>query len=145
MIGKHLNYQVKFIIILFMKKLGRIIIPLKHLPQQHELETAQFFANHGKIVEFIMPNRSKGIKNADIKMDSILWEIKSPFNDSQRTIEHLLRKALKQSKNIIFDLRRLKVSDAKCITQIKYQFKLIKGINRIIIITKYHNILDFKK
>ncbi|MCL2144412.1 MAG: hypothetical protein FWH43_02815 [Endomicrobia bacterium] len=129
-----------------MTKYGKTIIPYGVNPEPHEIETAQFFNKHGKDVEFLTPNRTRGVKNPDIKMDSILWEIKSPKNTSKRAIENIFRKALKQSKNIIFDLSRSRMSnDNKGVAQITKQFALVKNAHRLIIITKAKKLLDFKK
>jgi hypothetical protein len=128
-----------------MKRYGKTTFPFEYRPKEHELDTAQFFNKLGKDVEFLTPNRTKGIKNPDIKIDGVLWEIKSPNNDGKHTIEHIFRKALKQSKNIIFDLRRTKMSNDKCVSQIIKHFTLIRGIGRLLIITKSNKLLDIKK
>ncbi|MCL2335538.1 MAG: hypothetical protein FWC57_05680 [Endomicrobia bacterium] len=78
-------------------------------------------------------------------MDNIFWEIKSPQSDGKHTIEHAFRKALKQSENIIFDLRRSKMPDSKCISQLTKYFDDMKKIKRLLIITKSQKLLDFKK
>jgi hypothetical protein len=129
-----------------MKKIGKTIILYGVTPEPHELETAQFFNKLGKDVEFLVPNRTKGMKNPDIKMDNILWEIKAPKSTNKRAIENIFRKALKQSKNIIFDLRRSRPSnDRKVISQIKKQFELVKNAGRLLIVTKAKELLDLKK
>jgi len=68
-------------------------------------------------------------------MDDIFWEIKAPQSNGKHTIEHAFRKALKQSENIIFDLRRSKMLDSKCISQLTKHFKDMKKIKRLLIIT----------
>ncbi|MCL1973085.1 MAG: hypothetical protein FWG57_08920 [Endomicrobia bacterium] len=127
-----------------MTKFGKTIIPFEYRPEPHELDTAKFFNKLGKDVEFLTPNRTKGIKNPDIKMDGILWEIKAPKNNSKRTIENIFRKALKQSKNIIFDLRRTKISD-RGVSQVIKQFNLVRNADRLLIIAKSNKLLDLKK
>jgi len=131
----------------FMKKKnrGKYIAPYGANIQLHEIETAKFLNRLGKDVEFLVPIYQKGARTPDIKMDGFFWEIKAPQSNGKHTIEHILRKALKQSKNIIIDLRRSKSSDKKNISQITRNFKLIKDVNRILIITKSNNLLDFKK
>jgi hypothetical protein len=128
-----------------MQNFGKTTFPCEYRPESHELDTAQFFNKIGKDVEFLTPNRTKGIKNPDIKMDEIIWEIKSPKNTGSRSIENIFRKALKQSKNIIFDLRRAKRANNKCVSQIVRQFTLIKTADRLLIITKSNKLLDIKK
>ena len=41
-------------------------------------------------------------------IDGIIWEIKAPESDKAKVIEKNLRKALHQSKNVVFDSRRMK-------------------------------------
>jgi ABC-type uncharacterized transport system ATPase subunit len=128
-----------------MVKFGKTIIPCKYLPELHEIATAKFFNRLGKDVEFLTPVYIKGTKTPDIKMDGLLWEIKSPTGNSHRTIENNLRAALKQSTNIILDLRRIKLNERKAIDQINRAFKLSKKIGRLLIIKKNQNLLDIKR
>ncbi len=125
-------------------KPGKIIIQHGAFPEPHEILTANFFTGIGKDIEFIRPNLANGVKNPDIKMDGVIWETKSPCGNSKRTIENNFRKAQKQSKNIVFDLRRIKLSEKIAISKIKQEFSLQHGhkIRRIMIITKKHEILD---
>ena len=55
-------------------------------------------------------------------MDGVEWEIKCPVGDSKRTIENNMRKAIKQSHNVIFDLRHIGMSDSQCVSQLEQQF-----------------------
>ena len=90
------------------KRIGRVdFSSLKNPPEKHERATASFFARRGKDVEFIRPHSIKGSRNPGFMMDGKTWEIKSPTTYSDSSFEYNLRKAIKQSKNIIFDLRRL--------------------------------------
>ncbi|MDR1195402.1 MAG: hypothetical protein LBL00_02890 [Endomicrobium sp.] len=128
-----------------MTKYGKIIIPYGVNPEPHELETAKFFNKLGKDVTFIAPVYEKGAKTPDIRMDGLLWEIKAPKGNSSRTIENNLRAALRQSANLIIDLRRTKLSEQKAISQINREFKLRKNIVKLIIIKKNQKLLDIKR
>jgi hypothetical protein len=128
-----------------MPKIAKTIIPHKVFPEKHELETAWFFNKLGEDVEFISRNYNKGMKTPDIKMSGIFWEIKAPKSDSKYTIQHSFKKALRQSQNIIFDLRRIKIAQDKCIDKLKKEFSNSKSIKRLLIITKSNNLLDFTK
>ena len=88
---------------------GRIdFSELKSLPEKHEEATARFFARLGKDIVFIRPSSIKGAKTPDFRMDGKAWETKSPIVFSNYSFENNFRKAVKQSPNIIFDLRRLR-------------------------------------
>ncbi len=124
-------------------KPGKIIIQHGAFPEPHEIMTANFFTGIGKDIEFIRPNLASGVKNPDIKMDGIKWEIKSPCGNSRATIEKIYKKAQLQSINIIFDLRRIGMPEEKAISKIKREFSLRPGkVKRVIIITKKAKILD---
>jgi hypothetical protein len=130
-----------------MNKYGKIIIPCGVIPEKHELETTNFFAELGKDVEFLAPSYTKGIYSPDVLIDGCRWEIKSPCGNSKRTIENNFRKAQKQSENIIFDLRRIRLNEQIAISKIKRELSLQHSgkMRRIIIITKNHKILDLKR
>jgi hypothetical protein len=130
-----------------MNKFGKIIIPCGVIPEKHELETASFFAQLGKDVTFLVPSYAKGIYSPDVQIDGRRWEIKSPCGSSKRTIENNFRKAQKQSGNIIFDLRRIRLDENAAITKIKRELSLQRSgrIRRIIIITKNNKLLDMKR
>jgi hypothetical protein len=126
-------------------KIGKTIIPLGVFPQKHELETAWFFNELGKDIEFLKPIDKQHIKTPDIKMDGIFWEIKSPIGSSSRTIENNLRTALCQSTYIIIDLRKIKLNEKKAIMQIQKVFNLVKKFRRILIICKGKKLIDLEK
>jgi len=126
---------------------GTTIIPFGAHPEQHEIEIAKILNKYGKNIEFLIPVEAKYARTPDIKMDGDFWEIKSPKGNSSRTIENNLRSALRQSKNIIIDLRRIKVDETRAISQINKQFKQSKkSIKNIIVIRKNYEIqiLDIK-
>ncbi|MCL1901585.1 MAG: hypothetical protein FWG57_08980 [Endomicrobia bacterium] len=124
---------------------GKTIIPYGVFPELHELETARFFNKLGKDVEFLVPSYTKNSKTPDIKMDNILWEMKAPKGGSNRTIENNLRAALKQSANLILDLRRIKLNERKALFQINRAFKLSKKIIRVLVVKKNKSLLDIKR
>ena len=99
---------------------GRIdISQLNTPPDKSEFAVAKYFAELGKDIMFIPPSAIPGQHRPDILMDGVEWEIKCPEGSSKRTIENNMRKAIKQSCNIIFDLRRIKLSEAQAINQLK--------------------------
>ncbi len=125
-------------------KPGKIIIPIGVFPEKHELETANVLAALGKNIEFLAPIYAKGVFTPDLIMDGQRWEIKSPCGNSKRTIENNYRNASLQSMNIIFDLRRIGLSEKVAIKYIEQQFNLRRGkIKRVMVISKNEKILDF--
>ena len=84
-------------------------------------------------------------KTPDLRMNNIEWELKSPQGDGAKTIENILKKAAKQSKNIILDFSRIKMNGSHALSRTKYYLRSSKhGIKKLIIITKSHKIIDLK-
>ena len=60
-------------------------------------------------------------------------------------MQNTIQKALKQSKNVIVDLRRTKRSQERCLQELEKEFNRSKNLQRLKIITKSRKILDFEK
>lgn len=82
------------------------------------------------------------IPTPDIIYEGREWEIKSPIDGSSRTLENNLRLALRQSPNIILDLRRIKSSEANCLRELRRQTQRINRIKKLLVITKQGKIVD---
>ena len=113
-------------------------------PAKHELATAKFFSEMGKDVMFIEPSNIPEVYRPDILMDGVEWEMKSPIGSSKRTIEKNYHKAALQSKNIIFDLRRINVPEAICLKQLEREFYDKKSL-RLLVIKKDDTLVKFGK
>lgn len=59
-------------------------------------------------VEFIRKSEEPYAASADVLIDGIQWEMKSPKSDKLKMVQKNLRLALRQSRNVIFDSRRMK-------------------------------------
>lgn len=114
-------------------------------PEKAEFETATYFAELGKDIVFIQPSSIPNQHRPDILMDGIEWEIKCPLGNSKRNIENNMRTALKQSHNVIFDLRHTKTSERRCISQLEYQFQKRSQLKRLYIIKKNGELIKFPK
>ncbi len=81
----------------------------------------------------------------DLRIKNIEWELKSPQGDGVKTIENILKKAAKQSKNIILDFSRIKMNGNQALSRTKYYLHNNKhGIKKLIVVTKNYKIIDFK-
>jgi Contact-dependent growth inhibition CdiA C-terminal domain len=118
------------------------IIPNGVVLQTHEIATIVFLTELGFDVELIPPINRNNVKTPDIRMNGLEWEIKCPRGDGKYNIEHSFRSVLKQSQNIIFDVRRSKIPQQKCISEIKRRHKDFKKVNRVLIIGKRSKTLD---
>lgn len=84
-------------------------------------------------------------KTPDLRIKGVEWELKSPQGAGSRTIENILKKAVKQSKNIVLDFSRIKMNSNQAIARTKHYIHNNKhGIKKLIIVTKNHKVIDFK-
>ncbi len=116
-------------------------------PWKHERQTALFLAEKGYNIRFIPPSNAKGVHTPDIVVNNDLaWEIKSLRTSKESTIKHSFSSAIKQSANIIFDLRALTNAEShkaqQLITKI---FSYFRAAKRLIIITKDNQLIKLSK
>ena len=55
----------------------------------------------------------------DIKMDGLKWELKAPLGGGNQLTENTIQKVLKQSQNVIIDLRHTKLHQTKCLAELE--------------------------
>ena len=131
-------------IIWVMKKKGKIA-PNGVVLKTHENATAVFLTEQGFDVELIPASNIEGVHTPDIKMDGLKWEMKAPLGEGNQLMENTIQRALRQSQNIIIDLRHTKRHQTKCLRELEKQFLNKKGIKRLKVITKSGKTLDFEK
>ena len=72
--------------------------------------------------------------------------MKSPKGKTRSTLEHAFQTAMKQSVNIVFDLRRIQMPNEKAVTILEQLFNYSKGIKNLLVISKGRKkLLDYKK
>ena len=69
-------------------------------------------------------------------MNGLKWEMKSPKGKSRSTLEHAFQAAVKQSENIIFDLRRTDFPEEKSLATLSKLMMTSKRAKTLGIITK---------
>lgn len=127
-----------------MRKRGKIT-PNGVVLKEHENATVVFLTELGYDVELIPKSNVKGVHTPDIKIGKVKWEMKSPKGEGGSLMKNTIQKALKQSCYIIIDLRRTKRHQTKCLRELKRQFDNSKSVQRIMVITKSGQILEFRK
>lgn len=95
-----------------MEKTGVIIIEPGVDVWPHEKRTAEALAQRGLDVRFVRKRDGEHIRTPDIVIDGEMWEMKSPQSSDMDKVRKNLRKALGQSRNIIFDSQRIKAVPA---------------------------------
>ncbi len=133
-------------IMVLRRKTGKIIITHGIIVWHHELITADALSGAGYEVEFLHAKSTEYSKSPDILMDGNEWEIKSPTASKLSAVERNLKKAYKQSNNIIFDSHRMgRLPDKSIQKELVKQFKLTKNIERIIFVNRKRQIVDIRK
>ena len=96
-------------------------------------------------MELIPKSNREGEHSADIKIGRLLWEMKAPKGEGSSLMKNTIQKAVKQSENVVLDLRRTKRHQTKCLSEIKREFVNSKSIRRIMIITKERKVIEMVK
>lgn len=124
------------------KKYGKIIIPGDVSIWPHELRVAKILAAAGHTVEFL-PTRN--YKTADVLVDGVEYEIKSPMTNKTDKLERVIKRALRQSPNIIYDASRIKtMTDVNLRRFLVNKARQQPQIGRLLMITKRGEIVDIK-
>ena len=114
-------------------------------PEKHELYTAKFFADKGKNITFICPSSIPEVYRPDILMDGKKMGNQITYRKRKKTIERNMHKAAKQSKYIIFDLRRIGLPEKQCLSQLKVEFEKRQYLCKLLIITKANELLELSR
>ena len=113
--------------------------------QDHEFATVKLFLEMGYDIELIPRSQIKNYRTPDIMMNGIPWELKAPKGDGKYTAQNTMQNAAGQSRNVIVDLRRCKMSEALAIKEFQREYRESKSIKRMKIVKKDAEILDFEK
>lgn len=124
-----------------MKQNAGVFVPKGRKVWPHEQHVANILANDDHYIEFL-PERT--LKTPDIRIDGLTeYEIKSPENPRNITIERALKKALKQCPNVIIDASRMKgAKDERIQNFLTFQARSRKQLKKLLLITKKGKIID---
>ena len=122
-----------------------IITPNGVSLEKHEYDTILFLTTLGFDIELIPPSHIPNRRTPDFKMNGIEWEMKSPKGKTRSTLEHAFQTAMRQSVNIVFDLRRIQMPNDKATSILEQLFGYSKSIKRLTIITKGQKLLEYSK
>ncbi|WP_165173234.1 hypothetical protein [Adlercreutzia sp. ZJ242] len=127
------------------KRIGTIKAPsdLNVLP--HEMDTARALADAGMDVEFVRRTRGERVTSADLEADGVVWEVKSPTSGSLRVVQKHLRAALRQSRDVVFDARRMRgLSDAAVEREVRKWAASLTHARRILYVSKRGGVVRIK-
>ena len=98
---------------------GKIVIDSKANAWAHELKTAKVLASKGHDVFFPAESTEEHMKSPDIIFLGIPWEIKAPRSPQIAKVLKVVREALHQAPNVIYDSQRVKsLSDSVTIFRV---------------------------
>ena len=111
----------------------------------NENATAVLLTEYGFDISLIPPSNIPGVHTPDIKMCGLEWEMKAPVGEGKYLMANTVQRAVKQSQNIIIDLRHTKRYQTKCLRELEKEFKKSTSIKRLKIVKKDQKIVDFVK
>lgn len=123
---------------------GKIITHNVILEQQ-EYSLVLFLLEHGENIELIPPSLTPNSKTPDFIMQGIVWEAKSPQGNRLITIERALHRGVRQSCNIVLDLRRMQIDETQLKNFLDKQFLLFRSLRKLKAIFKSGRIVDYHK
>ncbi len=128
-----------------MTRQGKIIAPLSVNVLPHEMDTARAIADYGYDVEFVPQAKGDRAKSADFVADGVLWEVKSPSSGKLKVVEKHLRSALHQSRDIVFDSRRMKgLSNDRILSEVAKWGASLHHIRRLLYVDKTGSVVKIK-
>lgn len=126
-------------------KQGMIIAPSHLNIQDHEMNTARAVADYGFNVEFVARTKGNRAKSADFVADGVLWEVKSPTSNNLRVIQKRLREALHQSRDVIFDSRRMKqLSNQQIQAEVEKWANSLGHLRRLLYVNRSGKVIKIK-
>ena len=121
------------------------IIPNGVVLKEHEMATVVLLTELGFNVELIPKSNLQGVRTPDVRIEGLLWEIKSPKGEGKSLMKNTIQKACRQSCNVIVDLRRVKRYQEKCLSELNREFEYSRSLKRLKIITKNGSVIDLVK
>lgn len=83
------------------------------------------------------------MKTADMVMNGLIWEIKSPIGSSRMTVSNQFRRASKQSTHLVFDARRVHLDENDVLSQVRTEVKK-RRFRAVLFITKAGTVLEIR-
>lgn len=96
-------------------------------------------------VEFIRRSEEYRTTSADVIIDGESWEIKAPTSNKVSAIDKNIRKALHQSKFVIFDSHRMKqLPDSVIERELRKSARVLRSMRRLLFVDRHRSVIDIK-
>ena len=93
---------------------------------------------------FVSPSGTLPTPDLLVMKTNDLWEIKNIRGNGKNTIEDNLKRAAKQSQNVVISLLRSKMTQTQATARIRYNLERSHGnIKNVVLVTKEGKTLDF--
>lgn len=125
-------------------KRGHIVIEHGANPKPHEIRTAQSLAAAGYTITLVAKSEIDGVKTADARMNGETWEMKAPTSDSKKAIQKNMHKALKQSRNLIIDSRRMNIPGYAIEQEVRSLAPKLRSLKKLLLINKLGEVIEIK-
>ncbi len=119
------------------------IIPNGVSLEKHENNIVVVFTELGYDVELIPTARQRQVKTADAIIDGLEWEFKTPRGKTTRSIQHIIKKAVSQSPNVILDARLMDLPDDVILRKVQYEANHTRSLRRLKLILG-EEVIDIK-
>lgn len=109
------------------------------------MAAARALADYGMDVEFVAQTKGPRAKSADFVAGGVLWEVKSPTSSNLRVVQKRIREALHQSRDIVFDSRRIKGhSNREIQCEVEKWTKSLPFVRRLLYIARDGRVIRIK-
>ena len=99
----------------------------------------------GMTVEFIRRSEEYRTTSADVIIHGEEWEIKAPRSDKASAVDKNVRKALHQSKCVIFDSRRMKrIPDSTVEKELRKSALILRSMKHLLFVNRHGDVIDIK-
>lgn len=130
-----------------MKRLeGNIVIQSGANVWPHELRTAEAFAIRGHDVVFPKKSNDDYRNSPDTNIFGLVWEIKSPRSPKPDKVLKIVREAIHQSPNVIYDSQRIKnLTDIQIEHELRKISPALKALKNLLFVNRKRNIIVVKQ
>jgi hypothetical protein len=118
------------------KRVGLLKTETGRSLQGHEVDIINKLLQFGFDVFCQIEANLPYVKVADIVWRNEQWELKGLTGGSRYTVKNNLRKAKKQSRNIVLDISRSQVNISSAVNHVKDYMRDTKRINKVVLICK---------
>lgn len=125
---------------------GNIIIHPDTNVWPHEMRTAKAFASRGHDVFFPEVDDNDYHNSPDAVIFDLIWEMKSPRSPKMSKVLKVVREAVHQSPNVIYDSQRIKnLTDAQVERELRRIAPMLKALKNLIFVNRKRRITVIKQ